>query len=204
MPSKNTVRIDVSESYYHVYARGASKGVVFNGATDFVFFLGLFDRYLSPKQSVSKEGVVYPNYSKDVELLAFCLLPNHFHLLVYQTKEGSLTKLMRSVMTSYSRYFNYKYKRTGSLFESRFKSSRIDTDSYLTHISRYVHLNTRYWQNYSYSSYRFYVKGNEPQWLNTTRVLELFEDRNEYQVFHLDYEDHKSMLDELKYELADQ
>ncbi len=203
MPSRNVLKIDVAETYYHVYARGASQQDIFQSTDDYNYFIGLFARYLSDKPVLSKEGINYPHYKGKIELLAFCLMPNHFHLLLYQQDEGSMAKLMRSVMTSYSRYFNLKYKRTGSLFESRYKASRIDVDNYLQHITRYIHLNTRYWKNYSYSSYQYYIH-DKPQWLETRRVLVLFADRREYVEFHEDYKEHKEILDELKYELANQ
>lgn len=203
MPSRNTLKVDVPESYYHVYARGESQKDIFLEPSDYDYFIGLFARYLSNKQVLSKEGVPYPHYQESIELLAFCLPPNHFHLLIYQHEKGGMAKLMRSIMTSYSRYFNLKYKRTGSLFESRYKASRIDADNYLQHITRYIHLNVRYWQRYPYSSYKHYMSSC-PEWLQMKRVLDLFTDQEEYVTFHKDYEEHKALLDELKYELADQ
>ena len=68
-------------------------------------------------------------------------MPNHIHLLVYQHQPQAMAQFMRSVLTSYSRYFNKRYKRSGSLFESRYKASLISDDAYLEHISRYIHLN---------------------------------------------------------------
>lgn len=109
---------------------------------------------------------------------------------------------MRSLMTSYSRYFNLKYKRTGPLFESRYKAVRLDNDSYLQHITRYIHLNPRLWQTYRYSSLNYYRAGREPEWLNTSKVLELFLSRKDYLEFVADYEEQKDMLAELKHQLA--
>ncbi len=203
MPARNIIKIDVDESYYHVYARGASQQNIFLNESDYQYFLNLFARYLSHKPVASREGAVYPHLRGSVELLAFCLVPNHFHFLLYQHQKGSMPKLMRCIMTSYSRYFNLKYQRTGSLFESRYKASRIDADSYLTHISRYIHLNTRYWQRYPYSSYQYY-QSQASEWLETGRILALFANKEEYAVFHADHQEHKTMLGELKSELANQ
>jgi REP element-mobilizing transposase RayT len=203
MPSRNIIKQDVAESYYHLYARGANKQQIFAEPADYDYFLGLLARYLSDKPANSKEGVPYPHFAGALELLAFCLMGNHFHLLVYQESAGVMPQFMRSLMTSYSRYFNLKYKRTGSLFESRYKASRIDAQQYIEHISRYIHLNPRYWKNYPYSSLQFYVRGdNEPEWLRPGRILGMFETRRAYAEFIADYEDNKNMLEALKYELA--
>jgi hypothetical protein len=89
------------------------------------------------------------------------------------------------------------------LFESRYKASHIDAQNYLEHISRYIHLNPRYWKNYQYSSLQFYKHDNTPEWLNTTSILDMFNDPKEYYSFVADYEDHKRMLEEIKHELPD-
>lgn len=204
MPSRNILRRDLSESYYHVYSRGSSKQIIYADVADYVYFLKLLKRYLSPEQAISKEGAIYPNFYGKVELAAYCLMPNHYHLLLYQIKEGAIAQCMKSINTSYTRYFNLKYKRSGSIFESRFKASLINSDAYLEHISRYIHLNPRNWKRYPYSSIGYYRKGNEPNWLQTNRVLNTHDNnRQAYLLFVEDYEENKSMLDELKYELAD-
>jgi len=114
-----------------------------------------------------------------------------------------MTQLMRCIMNSYGRYFNHKYKRSGSLYESRYKASLIDADNYLLHISRYIHLNPRYWLRYKYSSISHYLNNLDDEWLQKRRITELFHDAQDYRTFLEDYEDHKSMLEELKYVLAD-
>lgn len=203
MPSRNIIKVNTPDSYYHVYARGINKQKLFLEANDYRYFLSIFERYLSKKRAVDKVGVAYPHYYGKVELLAYCLMQNHFHLLLYQVEAGAMEKLMRSIMTSYSRYFNLKYKRTGSLYESRYKAALIDKDNYLQHISRYIHLNPRTWKTYRYSSLVHYSQGSELEWFTPTKVLELFSDKEDYMQFVADYEEHKEILDELKYQLAD-
>jgi len=202
MPSRNITKVQVPESYYHVYARGSNKQKIFLEVADYKYFLNLFERYFASKPQWSKTGEPYPNYVGHIELLAHCLMSNHFHLLIYQYDIPSLEKFMRSLMTSYSRYFNLKYRRTGSLFESRYKAVLIEQDSYLQHVSRYIHLNPRRWQTYRYSSLQYYRDGLEPMWLKTNRLLEMFADRADYMAFVADYEEQHDMLDELKYQLA--
>lgn len=201
MPSRNTIRSDSDETYYHIYARGGNKRPIFLDVADYLHFENLLARYLSQKPKTSKSGESYPCYSDRVELLTYCLMPNHFHILLYQNSSGSVAKFMQSLMISYGRYFNLKYKRTGPIFESRYKSSKIDTQSYLEHISRYIHLNPRYWKHYPYSSLHYYIK-DTPEWLRPQKITELFKNIDEYQHFLADYEDHKQMFKEIKHEVA--
>lgn len=203
MPSRNIIKVNIPDSYYHVYARGTNKQKLFLEAADYKYFLSLFERYLSQKPISDRMGVVYPHFYGRIELLAYCLMQNHFHLLFYQVEVTAMEKLMRSIMTSYSRYFNIKYKRTGPLFESRYKASLLDQDAYLQHISRYIHLNPRNWQTYRHSSLRYYKSDDVPEWLKPAKVLALFSGGGDYMDFVADYEQHKQMLDELKYHLAD-
>lgn len=196
------LRMDAPESYYHVYARGANKHKIFLDEQDYVMFLQILERYLSPDEMRDKNGISYPNFYNNVDLLAYCLMPNHFHLLFFQRHQKMLTSLMQSVMTSYSRHFNKKYKRTGPLFESRFRASMITDDAYLHHITRYIHLNPRYWQQYEYSSLPYYLQQDTVSWVRPERVLELFESPKQYEEFVTDYEENKKLIDILKKELA--
>jgi putative transposase len=202
MPSRNVLKIDIPESYYHLYARGASRKPVFLEEQDFLYFLHLFHRYLSHERVLDKNGVPYTKLYGSIELLAYCLMDNHFHLLVYQKEEGAMQRLMRGIMTSYSRYFNSKYGRSGSLFESRYKASRISNDTYLMHISRYIHLNPRNWKTYPYSSIAYYAEKTAADWLNSARILELFPSSTAYLEFVDDYNDIRDVYEEIKHELA--
>lgn len=139
MPARNVIKEYVPESFYHVYTRGVNKQKIFYDETDYHYFRSLFERYLSPEQKKSKDGIPYPHFSKRIKLLSYCLMANHFHLLVYQDNANDLQQFMKSLITSYSRYFNLKHKRTGSVFESRYKAVRIDTSQCLEHITRYIH-----------------------------------------------------------------
>jgi putative transposase len=153
MPGRNVLKVDAAESFYHVYARGGSRGKIFPEAEDYEQFIVLLKRYLSAEEVRDAYGVSYPNFYNKIELLAYCLMPNHFHLLVYQHQQGSMPALMRCLLTSYSRYFNKKYHRSGPLFESRYKASMITDDAYYQHITRYIHLNPRQWRTHEWSSH---------------------------------------------------
>jgi putative transposase len=203
MASRNTLKVDVEESYYHVYARGVNKELLFRDAADFERFIFLLRAFLSSEVLKNSAGIPYEKLTDKVELLSYCLMPNHFHLLVYQIEKRGMERLMRGVMTGYSMYFNAKYHRRGPVFESRYKAALIAEDTYLLHISRYIHLNPKEWRNYLYSSLCFFRDANEPEWLKSERVLELFPSRKAYMEFVADYEAVKEQLDTIKSLLAD-
>jgi putative transposase len=204
MPGKNLEKIYLEHSFYHVYNRGVNKQAVFLDNEDYAVFLNLFKRYLSDEPVNDNKGREYPWLHNDIELLAFCLMPNHFHALIYQIDPEAMTKLLKAITTTYSMYFNKKYKRLGPLFQNRFRAVLVMNDSYLDHISRYIHLNPKHYKEWPYSSLPFYLGNQSASWLQPKRVLGLFDNSPElYAEFVADYESHKAMLDELKAELAD-
>lgn len=173
-------------------------------ARDYHYFYQIFKRYLSKKQAISKTGVPYPHFRGSIKLVAYCLMTNHFHLLVHQQDTEDLPKFMQSVMASYSRYFNLRYSRRGPVFETRYKASRINKDQYLEHITRYIHLNPRRWERYYNSSLQYYAGKSAPEWLDISPAMRLFTSQQSYMRFVADYEEHRNTLAELKYQLADQ
>lgn len=191
-------------NYYHVYNRGVAKQSIFLDAADKKKFLSILERHLDPNNtSVRYDGAPYRKFNQGVELLCYCLMGNHFHLLFYLSDDSTaISELIRSVSTAYTMYFNKRYRRVGTLFQGVFKASRISNDSYLQHITRYIHLNPRTYRTYRYSSLPYYLGMPSPSWLNPDRVLKMFEGED-YLLFLEDYEDQKTMLEELKYELAD-
>jgi len=169
--------------YYHIYNRGNSKQKIFHKEEDYERFIGLL--YACNQKNNFKsddlkrdEGLfnVHIDYSL-VSMGAYCLMPNHFHLLVRQGENGDISKYMQKVITAYVMYYNKKYKRTGSLFEGKFKAEHANTDRYLKYLFSYIHLNpiklidsmwketwikdkaktNAYLLNYKYSSYLDYM-----------------------------------------------
>lgn len=201
MPSRNIEKIYVSEAYYHIYNRGVAKQVIFEDDQDYSVFLSLLKRYLCQEPARDKQGREYPNYHEGIELLAFCLMPNHYHMLVYQSDPQAMTKLLRGVCTAYTMYFNKKYQRVGHLFQGRFKASMITNDAYLQHISRYIHLNPENYDKWEFSSLAYYLGAKHTDWLVPNKILELFKVGG-YKTFVSDYEEHRAMLKILKNELA--
>ncbi|MBI2592420.1 transposase [Candidatus Saccharibacteria bacterium] len=202
MAGRNVDKIYLEDSYYHVYGRGHSNNEVFRDNDDYTVFLNLFKRYLSNEPSRDKQNREYPWLQPEIDLLAFCLMPNHFHALIYQRTPDAMTKLFKSVITTYGMYFNKKYELLGPVFQSRFKALMIDRDNYLVHISRYIHLNPKDYKTWNFSSLPFYLRHQKAEWLKPGNILELFDGRTDYKKFIEDYEDHKKWIGEIKSELA--
>jgi len=203
MPGRNIIKVDAVDSYYHVYARGLNKQEIFLDESDFAFFLYLLKRYLSHTNVTSNRGVAYVKLYDDVQVLSYCLMPNHFHLLIYQVNERAMTKLMRCVLTSYSQYFNRRYRRSGPLFGSCYRASRVGSEHYLLHITRYIHLNPLAWRTYNYSSLKYYLGDVvAPDWIDMTRIMKLYDSRAEYLTFLEDYLEKHDEIDVLKHQLA--
>jgi len=203
MPQKNTLKEYAPDSYYHIYFRGANKQRVFLGDKDFSYFIGLFERYLSGVKRLSSAGLPYPEYSREIKLLAYCLMPNHVHMLVYQAENpDALRRFMSSMLTSYSKYFNQKYYHLGPVFESRYKGKRVENEAYRSHISRYIHMNPYRWLVYKYSSLPF-MFSDSPSWLTSDLIERDFQSKEEYMAFLREYQGNKNALEEVKQQLAD-
>lgn len=190
MPTLNSIKEYEPHSYYHVYNRGLNKDKLFKDSQDYAFFQKLLARYLDPSYKIRPGEIPRPSYASEIDLIAFCIMPNHYHLLLFQNdNEKSIEKLCRSIMTAYAMYYNQKYKRLGPLFQGRYRASRIDEDPYLRHISRYIHLNPldigSQYQTYEYSSYMQY-RQNTKSYLKKHHVLDLFRDGS-YGVFVDEY-----------------
>ena len=201
MPSKYIVKTYAENAYYHVFNRGVNKQDIFRDEEDYSVFLNLLKRHLGDEPATDKSGRPYGNYREGITLLAFCLMPNHYHLLVLQAEPEAMTQLMRSVCTAYTMYYNKKYNRVGHLFQGAFKASMILYDSYLEHISRYIHLNPEDYLKWSYSSLDYYLDKKHASWINSDLLMEDFTPKS-YLAFLSDYKDHRAMLKEIKSELA--
>src|SRR3989344_6606234 len=137
----------VPEEYYHIYNRGNSKQKIFTSKKDYERFVALLYGVNTSQRFnffdfKKGDGI----FSKELEnplvsIGAYCLMPNHFHLLVTPLSEEGLSKFMQKLSTSYVMYFNRTYKRTGGLFEGKFKSIHIENDKQLKYLFSYIHLN---------------------------------------------------------------
>lgn len=205
MPSRFIVKEFEDGAYYHVFNRGVNKRPIFLDEWDFSYFLKILQRYLDPHiDEKSSQGLPYKKYNDDIELLCYCLMKNHIHLLIRQKSDGdSIARFMRSISTTYVMYFNKKYQRVGPLFQSVYKASRISDDSYLQHITRYIHMNPKDYLSYRWSSLPTYIGTTSLSWLNPKPIILLFEGES-YLDFLKDYEKEKDDIEDIKHELADQ
>lgn len=174
--------------YYHLYNRGVDKRNIFNNSRDYDRFILLLYLCNSNKSVdlgnlLQTEGRSFSEiWSTDkgssiVALGSYVLMPNHFHILIKEISEGGVSKFMSKLLTGYSMYFNKKNKRSGSLFEGRFKATHANKNEYLKYLFSYIHLNPiklidsnwkiegiknkeiveRYLRDYQYSSYPDYL-----------------------------------------------
>ena len=118
-----TARTISQSGYYHVLSRGTGKQIIFEDDEDHIFFLKILDKYRKEESS---------------DIIAYCLMDNHFHILV---RSDNLDRLMQKTGTTYAVYYNKKYDRTGHLFQNRFKSVPVETESSLLNVVRYIHNN---------------------------------------------------------------
>ena len=186
--------------YYHIYNRGVNKQIIFRDLADYKRFLFLILYFQSPekieqinryaKDFLDVQHSVLDKISKDikvkrlVELNLFCLMNNHFHLIVREVKEGGIARYMQRVLNSYTKYFNTKYSKSGHLFQGPYQAVHIEDDRQLLHLSAYIHKNPDNWGSYEWSTYEDYIKEN--RWgnlLESKIIVEQFKDKKSYQKF---------------------
>jgi len=140
----------VPNEYYHSYTRGVEKRKIFLSDFDYQRFMALL-YIMNQSENFTmrnflrnkKLSEIYSEKRKDplVSILSYCLMPNHFHLLLQEKQENGISKFMMRLLTAYSMYFNTKNKRSGPLFVRPFRSKHIDDEQHYLHIFSYIHLN---------------------------------------------------------------
>lgn len=188
MPAKNTVKDFRQNSYYHIYNCGIENRRIFENDQDYQTFIRYLKIYLTPVEILAKvepslrKHLIKNNLSSDVKLLAYCLMPNHFHLLIWQKSKDAASRLMRALTTAYSMYFNKRYNRQGSLFQGIYKASKPETDQQLQYITRHIHKNPQEQaisvSNYQWSSYQNFLGNHYDSWLDPHKILEYFNRSN--------------------------
>src|SRR3989339_1573318 len=137
----------VPGEYYHIYNRGNSKQKIFLSKKDYERFVALLYGINTNESfnffNFKKGNGIFLKEVKNqlVSIGAYCLMPNHFHILITPLSEKGLSKFMQKLSTAYSMYFNETYKRTGGLFEGKFKSVHVENDNQLKYLFSYIHLN---------------------------------------------------------------
>ena len=161
---------------YHVFSKSIAEFKVFNSDTDFSRIIDVISYYQKEKPSLSfsnnikiKKNSLKQDLSKRdklIEIIAYCIMPTHLHLVLKQVKDKGIATFMSNILNSYSRYFNIKHSRKGPLWAGRFQRVLVETNEQLLHLTRYVHLNpvSAYLVNnpedWLASSYREYIFKN--------------------------------------------
>lgn len=169
MPSKNAVKQLQEGAFYHVYNRGVEKRSIFNTKKDYRVFLALLESRVSAPAGFSLGKAPLSFYGK-IHVLAFCLMPNHFHLLIQQKEKYDMSLFMKSLSNAYVLYFNRQYDRVGSLFQGAYKAALVNDERHLMQVSAYIHRNPISLKedicHYPYSSYKLYQEKSR-SWLRT-------------------------------------
>lgn len=216
--------IFANEEIYHVFNRGIEKRLTFldnwefrraTEVLEYYRFSNLplrFSHYskldTETKSLMSKK---INKLNKYVEILSYCLMPNHFHFLLRQLTDNGISKFIANFTNSYTKYFNTKHNRTGPLFQGLFKAVHIEDDEQFIHVSRYIHLNpvSAYLieidnlEKYIWSSYPEYINMANSGFVEKEAVLNFFSDIKHYQQFILDQADYARTLENLKHLLLE-
>ncbi|MBU4536781.1 transposase [Patescibacteria group bacterium] len=189
--------------YYHIYNRGTDKRIVFNDKWDLNRFLKSMTEFNTSdpigsiwKKDLCKIPLSAPS-AQLVEIVCYCLNPNHYHFILTPLVENGIEKFMQKLGAGYTMYFNEKYKRSGVLFQGRYKSILINSDKYLTYVGAYINLNYQihklsapsaqlyngdkkyFWK----SSWDEYVGKNKDNFCNKSILLNRYKNINEYKKF---------------------
>jgi len=191
MPARNSRKIYLANSYYHLYNRGVEKRIIFQDEQDYAVFLSYLKQYLLPKpiselqKKLSNPSTFYKerasiiqlirlnNFSDNLKLLAYCLMPNHFHLEVNQETPETIDVFMNSLCTRYTMYFNKRHNRVGHLMQGVYKAVPVTSDSQLLELSRYIHKQAIVLNNQP-SSYLEYMEQRKTEWVHPEIILNYF------------------------------
>lgn len=191
----------VETEIYHIYNRGVEKREIFHDETDYFRFLHNLYEFndanpaLNVNYYFNTDPKSVPDFKKReilVEILIFTLMPNHFHIILKQKKKDGIKTFMHKLGTGYAMYFNNKYKRSGILFQGRFKSKIVDRESYYIQLPFYIHSNPLklnyggpasidFLEKYRWSSFLDYIgRKNFPSITSRKMILDYFGGEQEY------------------------
>lgn len=212
MPARRVI-LATGETY-HIFNRSLRQAPIFTNKREFDLFL-MASRYylqLHPPVKFSIYRRQRKKYEPEVDLsktlvkvMAYCLMADHFHFILTQLEENGIRAFMHRLATSYSHYFNEKYDQKGSVFEGKFRAVRVETQEQLAHLSRYIHLNpvTAYLvedpAKYGYSSYDFYLKKRESDFIDPSDVMVGFSSPSDYEEFVLNQKDYQRELKRIEH-----
>lgn len=216
MPARKVI-LATGETY-HIFNRSLRETHIFTNKREFDLFLMAARYYLQPDPPVrfsiyrEQKDKYKPDLNKTlVKIIGYCLMPSHFHFIVTQLEENGIKTFIHRLATSYSCYFNLKYKQKGPVFESKFKAVRVESQDQLAHLSRYIHLNpvTSFLvekpEDYDYSSYKIYLGrvGREKiDFVDPSNIMVDFSPES-YKKFVLDRKDYQRELKRIGHLLLD-
>ena len=194
--------------YYHILNRGVGKQVIFHDEKDYIRFLFLILYFQSPVTFINlgrpvKNFVKHRVFNIDkkiqqniinnrfVELTSFCLMPNHFHLIIQEVEENGIARYMQRVLNSYTKYYNTKYQKSGHLFQGPYRAVHVENNDQLLYLSTYIHRNPRElkkWfkkeSTYLWSSYQDLIGKNRFEELLVVDIINgQFKNKKEYDEF---------------------
>ena len=207
MAIKNSIKIYLENGYYHIYNRGVNKQPIFYDEQDYAVFLSYLKTYLCPKNEKELQARLADpltnykekdqilrilrlnNFSSEIALLAYCLMPNHFHLLLKQKSLNSIDSFMNSLCVRYSMFINKKYERVGPLYQSVYKAVLIESDEQLLYTTGYIHRNP-FSKNLASKDHLFhgwlsqpsslpeYLEQRKTEWVHPKEILSYFSKTN--------------------------
>lgn len=211
----------ITNQYYHIFNRGINKQPIFKGIRDYKRALEVLEFYIyNPQLRFSKYLLMSQERREDfwlnlkkenkkiVNLICFCFMPNHFHMLLQQNVDKGISTYTGNFQNSYTKYFNTKHRRSGPLLQGQFKAVRIEDENQLLHLSRYIHLNpyTGYvvnsfnqLENYRWSSFGNYLGKINTDMLEKEVILSQFTEVNKYKEFVYDQANYQRELDKIKH-----
>lgn len=188
----------VLDNYYHIFNRGVEKREIFLDRRDYLRFLESMKEFNStePVQSLylhnelKKRGILGVGHLREkklVEIICYCLNPNHFHFILKQVAENGISEFMKRIGGGYTNYFNCRYKRSGVLFQGKFKSAHIKTNAHLLYLSAYVNKNYNIhgygdgiWE---FSSFPDYLRERRNDLCDKSVILDKFKNSKDYADF---------------------
>lgn len=217
----NRALVFATEETYHVFNRGVERRILFTSKREHERFVEVLRYYrFSPVPMRYSDFRVLPDPARqniwrvladrgnvDVEIFVYCLMPNHFHLVLRQRHERGIRRFLSNISNSYAKYFNAKHRRVGPLFQGAFKAVHIETEEQFLHITRYVHINpvTAFMihengvDTYPWSSLSEYVEKIPSGFCDTWWVKKVFKKPSGYRLFVHDHLDYAKTLAKIKH-----
>lgn len=212
----------VTDEIYHVVNRGIDDRPTFSSSNELnrILLTTLYYKFKFPplrlsyflNKSLDEQKQIINSLKKEnrvlVDILCYCFMPNHFHLLLRQKVDKGISKYMSNFQNSYTRYFNTRSKRKGPLFYDQFKAVRVKSDEQLLHVSRYIHLNPYSGYvvkdkndllNYPWSSLPEYLNRDNKNICETDTITSFFRSRRKYSQFILGQADYQRKLQRIKH-----